>query len=132
MALQNRLRAAEQKLGAVSAGLEARHPRVLINLHRQETTGLARRLSRSQESLAQRWKQRIDAIHAQLKALSPAAVLRRGYSMTTRADGRLIRSAGDVRQGDRLLTRLSDGLLKSIAQNSAQLELFEPGAGEEG
>jgi exodeoxyribonuclease VII large subunit len=131
MALQNRLRAAEQRLGVVSAGLEARHPRMLIELRRQETTGLAGRLGRSQESLTQRWKQRIDAIDAQLQALSPAAVLRRGYSMTTRADGKLIRSVGDVRQGDRLLTRLSDGVIKSIAQNSAQLELFEPSGGEE-
>jgi len=131
LALRNRLRAAEQKLGAAHARLAARHPRVLVGLRLQQTAALAARLSRCQKLLLDRWRERIGATGARLTALSPAAVLARGYSMTTRADGTLIRSATDVRHGDRLLTRVSDGVIKSVAQNSAQLELFEPTAGGE-
>jgi exodeoxyribonuclease VII large subunit len=129
IALQNRLRAAEQKLGAARARLSARHPRVLVELRLQQTNALDARLARCEKSLLERWGERINATDARLQALSPAAVLARGYSMTTRADGKLIRSAKEIAHGDRLLTRVSDGVIKSVAQNSAQMELFEPTAG---
>ncbi len=131
IALQNRLRLAEQRLGAAAARLSARHPRVVLELGQQRANGLSARLARSQGSLFAHWKERISATAARLNALSPRAVLARGYSMTTRADGTLIRSTSEVRQGDRLLTRLVDGVVKSVAQNSAQMELFEPTAGGE-
>jgi exodeoxyribonuclease VII large subunit len=131
IALQNRLRSAEQKLGAAQARLSARHPRLLVELRVQLTSTLAQRMIRCEKLLLDRWKEQIGASGSRLKALSPAAVLARGYSMTTRADGKLIRSATEVRNGDRLLTRVSDGVIKSVAQNSAQMELFEPTAGAE-
>jgi len=64
---------------------------------------------------------RIDAARAEwgqlgaaLSALSPLRVLERGYSLTTRAtDGGVVRSVNDVRSGDSILTRLSDGTIRS-------------------
>ena len=53
---------------------------------------------------------RLDALRMRLRALSPLAVLGRGYSLTRRAeDGRVVRRAADAAPGDRLRTRLSDG-----------------------
>ena len=45
----------------------------------------------------------------QLQALSPYAVLDRGYSMTTLADGSILRHAADAAPGARLVTRLAGG-----------------------
>ncbi len=68
----------------------------------------------------------LESLNARLNALSPEAVLKRGYSITTRKrDGLVIRSAAQVRPGDRLLTRLADGQIQSIAEDAAQLPLFE-------
>ncbi len=50
---------------------------------------------------------------AQLQALSPLAVLERGYSMTLGPDGRVIRSPSDVSAGDRISTRLARGTIES-------------------
>ena len=50
-----------------------------------------------------------------LDALSPAATLARGYSITT-INGRAVRSAADVKTGDILTTLLSDGAISSTAK----------------
>lgn len=44
-----------------------------------------------------------------LEALSPLAVIARGYSMALDASGRVVSSVGDVRPGDALEVRVSDG-----------------------
>jgi exodeoxyribonuclease VII large subunit len=51
---------------------------------------------------------------ASLQALSPLAVLARGYSMTFRADGKtLIRARDEVQSGDLIQTRLAAGEIQS-------------------
>ncbi len=46
---------------------------------------------------------------ASLDALSPLKVLARGYSIAVRADGTVVKRAGDVAKGDRLEIRTSEG-----------------------
>ena len=45
----------------------------------------------------------------QLRALNPFAVLERGYSVTRRTDGAIVRRAADVRPGMEVTTRLAKG-----------------------
>ena len=49
------------------------------------------------------------ALEQRLRALSPLAVLGRGYSLTSTEDGAVVRSTAGVRVGDRVTTRLADG-----------------------
>ena len=67
---------------------------------------------------------RLRGAGAQLDSLSPLKVLERGYSIT-RLDGRVVRSAGDVRPGDALDTILRRGRIKS------RVESVEKDHGEE-
>ena len=48
-----------------------------------------------------------------LGLLSPYSVLERGYSLTTDAEGNVVRSASQVKSGDLLRTRLADGTIES-------------------
>lgn len=57
--------------------------------------------------------ERVASLERELEAVGPVAVLRRGFSCTTDADGRLVRSPTDVSPGDRLRTRLADGSIES-------------------
>jgi exodeoxyribonuclease VII large subunit len=50
---------------------------------------------------------------AKLDALSPLAVLGRGYALATTADGRILLHAKDVTAGDSIRVRLSRGRLKA-------------------
>jgi exodeoxyribonuclease VII large subunit len=55
----------------------------------------------------------LDAIATRIRALDPALILRRGWSMTRQPDGTLLRSITDVSPGDSIVTHLSDGTLDS-------------------
>lgn len=51
-----------------------------------------------------------------LRLLNPYDVLKRGYSITTGPDGRVVKSAAAVKAGDRLSTRLADGAIASVVE----------------
>ena len=45
--------------------------------------------------------------------LGPDATLRRGYTMTMDATGNVVRSVTQVKRGDRIHTRITDGAIDS-------------------
>ena len=47
---------------------------------------------------------RLDVVAARIASLDPAVQLARGWSITRRADGRVVRSVGDLALGDKLTT----------------------------
>lgn len=65
-----------------------------------------------------RASERLDACTRHLTAVGPQAVLERGYSVTTRADGSIVRSAADVKPGDPVHTRVADGSFRSTVDGS--------------
>jgi exodeoxyribonuclease VII large subunit len=66
-----------------------------------------------QDSLRQRWQ----SAGARLRLLGPEQVLARGYSITLdAASGKVIRSASEVRVGQRLRTRLKSGEVVSTVE----------------
>lgn len=78
----------------------------------------AGRAIRGQWRTAQR---AVEGAAARLEALSPLAILARGYSLTHRAiDGHLIRDAAELAPGEELRTRLARGLVVS------RVERIEP------
>lgn len=62
---------------------------------------------------------RLDSLAAQLDSLSPLNVLKRGYSLTLTAEGRLVRSSAAIQTGDELVTRLHDGEIVSRVVRTA-------------
>jgi exodeoxyribonuclease VII large subunit len=59
-------------------------------------------------------RHRVARLAASLEALSPLAVLSRGFSLTLDADGKsVVRTWANVEPGDLILTRLADGQLTS-------------------
>jgi exodeoxyribonuclease VII large subunit len=96
----------------VVAGLSARLAPPLERRLRESRGRLAdldRRAAAGLVLASRRRRERLALAFHRLEALSPLGVLRRGYSLTTTAEGRVVRSARDVRAGDRLRTRLADG-----------------------
>lgn len=56
-----------------------------------------------------RRKSRLDQIHQQLKALSPVAILERGYALVFDSSGKLVKNSAQVELGDEISTRLAQG-----------------------
>ena len=55
---------------------------------------------------------------AKLEALSPLGILSRGYSVASKADGKVISSVNDVNDGDDFTLRLGDGTLNATAKKN--------------
>jgi exodeoxyribonuclease VII large subunit len=89
-ALQSKAQGFEKKIGVLSVSLDS---------------SVKLRMSEDSASFSD--------LKTKLSLLSPYAVLDRGYSLTTDADGRVVKSADDVKTGDVLRTRLSKGEIKS-------------------
>ncbi|MBQ0031478.1 MAG: exodeoxyribonuclease VII large subunit, partial [bacterium] len=64
----------------------------------------------------QRAESRLENAAAKLKAYSPYGVLERGYSLTTAADGSVVKDAKAVKSGDVLVTRLAKGSVESVVR----------------
>jgi exodeoxyribonuclease VII large subunit len=58
-------------------------------------------------------RQHLDLFEAKLSAVDPVQALRRGYSITTTADGKLVRSVAALVAGSPIVTRLADGTVAS-------------------
>ena len=94
----------ERRLAAVAPG--SRLARARTSSH--ALVGAARRGDAAPRSSARRAE--LGQLGAQLAALSPLAVLDRGYAMVRKA-GAIVRDAAAVRPGDRLQVRLAHGSL---------------------
>lgn len=120
------LRNARDRLTRAATMLQEHHPRLQVRLASQKLDSLESRLSVTARRTVQSKSQHLDALARELEAVSPQSVLRRGYTMTTRKrDGLPLRSAADVKPGDKLVTRFADGEVQSVAQDSKQMSLFE-------
>lgn len=71
------------------------------------------RLVRCTPRLLTAQERALDAAASRLALLDPVNLLRRGWSITHTADGRLVRSATDTAAGDVLVTRVADGTVTS-------------------
>ncbi len=112
--------ASRTRCGELAMQLERHHPAVRLERSRARTAELAARLEASAERALDARARRADVAATSLEALSPLAVLERGYSITSRAtSGEPLRSAADLRSGDRLETRLADGTVLSTVEGTA-------------
>ena len=60
----------------------------------------------------------LELASARLDALSPLAILGRGYSLTRDRAGNIVRRAGDVCSGDKINIRLSEGSIEATVDGS--------------
>ena len=88
------------------------------------TAVAADRLGRTLGFELRRRTDRVASLSAQLEALSPQRTLERGYTVTRAVNGAVIRSARDVREPDRLVTRFADGEVTSVVEDADKPKLF--------
>jgi exodeoxyribonuclease VII large subunit len=125
-AMASGMRSAHQRLARVATLLQDGHPKYRLKLEEQRLRVDAERLRRGLAQSLQLRTQQVEALSRQLEAVSPPAVLTRGYTMTLRKkDGQPIRTAAQLKSGDRILTRFADGQVESTVDDSKQLSLFE-------
>jgi exodeoxyribonuclease VII large subunit len=105
-----RVAAARQRIDALTRRLERRDARALVAALRARTLAAGGRLPDLIERRRLAAAGRARTLAARLDALSPLAVLGRGYALCWNADRTsIIRSAGALADGDRVRVTLADG-----------------------
>jgi exodeoxyribonuclease VII large subunit len=112
-AVGRRLRAPAARVAALAARLERHNPAVRLALARRRLESAVQALGRCAVSSMAARAARLGHASARLEALSPLAVLSRGYALVYAADGRLLRDAAETRPGERIRARLAAGALEA-------------------
>lgn len=97
--------------------IEKQHPRHQVEQDRARLLSLRSRLERQMQQQSRARKERLSACAHRLNALSPLAVLGRGYSVTLNAQGAVVRTPQEAPLGSHITIRLHQGQL--TAQVSA-------------
>jgi exodeoxyribonuclease VII large subunit len=119
-----RVARAGRRLAQLAGSLRAHAPAARLAARRARLDTLARALEREGMHAVALRRERLVALAAHLDALSPLAVLGRGYAIARGADGRVLKSAREVAAGDALTLRLHEGEVEATATR-----IREPRAG---
>ena len=105
--MQTRLAAWRERLQVCARQL--RNPRRVVHTLQQRVDELAERAQRAITGQSRAARQRLTAGTAQLQALSPLAVLQRGYAIAHRSDGTVVRDAADLELAEELSLTFARG-----------------------
>jgi exodeoxyribonuclease VII large subunit len=87
------------------------HLRAVARGRRERRRALVAQLGAAARLRVAAKRERLRVLVGTLEAISPEAVLERGYAILQRADGRVVRAWSDAEVGDSLRARLSKGAL---------------------
>jgi exodeoxyribonuclease VII large subunit len=108
-----RLRIPAHRLSVLSDRLRRHDPSLRIATTQRRLQQSTERMHRSAAQVISSRQARLNRTIARLEALSPLAVLSRGYALVYAADGTLLRSAAETVAGQTIRARLGKGTLEA-------------------
>ena len=108
-----RLRISAHRLSVLSDRLRRHDPSLRIATTQRRLQQLTERMHRSAAQVVSSRQTRLNRATARLEALSPLAVLSRGYALVYAEDGTLLRSAAETAAGQTIRARLDKGTLEA-------------------
>lgn len=128
-ALRTGLERRRRDVGALAAATPLAHPSRLFEAHRQRVDVSARGMEMAFARILEKLRHRRDAYAGRLDALSPLAVLGRGYALCRREpDGKVVSSVALVGPGGVVSVQVADGVI-DCGVNSVRAEV-RPKGGE--
>jgi len=120
-AMENILSRARSRLAAIEHRPVLLDPGRLVERPRQSLDEVNRRLERVGTTLTHSRFTALDSIRGRLAALSPLAVLERGYAICRLlSDGAVVRNAAQVMPGDRVGIRVAKGEFSAVVDAAEQ------------
>ena len=108
--------------------LEALNQRMLHSIrrsldhHDSDIRAISMRISPAITRLLEHRRHALDILEQRTKSLDPTLLLQRGYSITL-VNGHALRSPSAVKPGDLIVTRLADGTVKSIVNETKKTKI---------
>ncbi len=106
-------RTSEMRAALYKAAEHFEDPQLLIANFAQRLERLRQELFMKNELQQHRREEQLSILAGRLHALSPLAVLERGYSVTFDQSGKTVKNSGNIHQGDSIFIKLSKGALKA-------------------
>lgn len=120
---------AEQKLSVLAGSRALQNPLNGIEIRRIGIDGTVERFNASMKQSAAVFRQRLAAASGRLSALSPLAVLSRGYAVLYGESGQALPGAAEVRERENILVRMRDGDLRCTVNRKEMRQNKESEAG---
>ena len=117
-AMQAKLEEARRRLEREKRTLAISSPQMRINLLKQRVDELSTRLKSLLESKLEMKRMQVQTQQERLSALSPWAVLKRGYAVVSFPGGPTITSVTQVQTGDHIEIRVSDGQFGGVVEET--------------
>jgi exodeoxyribonuclease VII large subunit len=108
-AIVQRLEREQAALRALRSRPVLADPHTVVDVRAREVDLAVHRARQSLATRLDRAADQVQHLRAQVRALSPAATLDRGYAVVQRADRIVVRSPDDVATGERLRVRVAGG-----------------------
>lgn len=118
--LNRQIQSARKHLDVLSRSPALQSPDGYLQQREKSLELLKNRLVASQNQNITRKSQQYIAAVSKLDAMSPLKVLSRGYAMTQKENGEVVRSVKQVEMGERISISLSDGKLYATAMNKEE------------
>lgn len=123
-ALENQLKRAGQHQQRLTQRLNQQNPQPKIHRAQTRIQQLEYRLAETLRAQLSATRERFGNAVTHLEAVSPLSTLARGYSVTSAADGAVLKQVKQVKVGETLTTRLGDGVV--ISEVSAVTKSRKP------
>ena len=117
-ALQEPVLTAAQNLRILHGELLSCSPQAFILHQAQKLQGFSQTLETGMVHTLEQLTAHVHGLAGRLDALSPLAVLTRGYSITFDANGRILKEAGAVKSGELIRTKLHRGQITSRVETT--------------
>ena len=118
------LRSKKQQAEQMEMRLKYLSPANRIREKRTYSIQLEERLENRMQTILRDRRHTLELYIERMKAVSPLEKLNSGYSYVEAADGKTIRSVTQVREGDSLRIRVSDGMIDAKVEQVQQGERF--------
>ncbi|MCQ2436368.1 MAG: exodeoxyribonuclease VII large subunit, partial [Clostridia bacterium] len=116
----NRLRSYRDNLARLASSRALVSPQNAIDDRRMALAVTETRLYDKVENIIQRKKSLMASATAKLDALNPLSVISRGYSAVFSGDGKLIKSVSQVKFGDTVSFKVTDGTVSATVTDTAE------------
>ncbi|NOV96479.1 exodeoxyribonuclease VII large subunit [Isoptericola halotolerans] len=109
----------QRGLDAVRSRPVLRHPLTMVEAREDEVAQHLRRARHRLDAALLKGSGEIGRLAAQVRTLSPASTLDRGYAVVQRGDGAVVRASDDVAAGDEVHVRLAAGTLDATVARTS-------------
>jgi len=115
-AVKDSMRDRERLIEDYQANWKHYHPREVFKRRQEKLDASQSDFINAAEAALGAQENRVEQLGSLLQALGPGSIFKRGFSVTYRADGEILKSIDTVSPGDELTTEVGDGKIKSVVE----------------